>query len=133
MTITKLQFVSVPVADHERAKSFYLDTLGFDLQADFAGPHGQFVMVAPKGAESGVVLVDFEVDGRAFGGPVHLQFHSDDVDAAFARLTESGVEASEPRDMPWGRQLAFTDLDGNQISLLQPSAFGDRPRVNNGG
>lgn len=125
--MTRLQFVTVPVADHVRAKDFYVDTLGFDVVVDRQGPHGRFVMVAPGGAQSGVVLVDFEVDGRGFGGPVHLQFHSDDVDADVESLRAAGVEAADPQDMPWGRATSFSDPDGNPISLLTPSKLGDRP------
>ncbi|PRX44985.1 putative enzyme related to lactoylglutathione lyase [Prauserella shujinwangii] len=127
MDIKKLQFVSVPVADHVRAKDFYLTTLGFESLLDREGPHGRFVLVAPRGAETGVVLVDFTVDGRGFGGPVHLQFHTDDVDSDHAALRAAGVDAEPPQDMPWGRTTSFTDPDGNPISLLQPSALGARP------
>jgi predicted enzyme related to lactoylglutathione lyase len=127
MNITRLQFVTVPVADHVRAKDFYRDKLGFEVLVDRRGPHGQFVMVAPKGAQSGVVLVDFDIDGRDFGGPVNLQFHSDDVDADVDELRAAGVTATDPQDMPWGRMASFKDLDGNGISLLAPSKTGDRP------
>ncbi|MFD1047234.1 VOC family protein, partial [Kibdelosporangium lantanae] len=92
MNISKLQFVTVPVADHVRAKDFYVNTLGFETVVDRTGPHGQFVMVAPKGAQSGVVLVDFDVDGRGFGGPVHMQFHTEDVERDAADLRAAGVE-----------------------------------------
>ncbi|MEV0697956.1 VOC family protein [Saccharopolyspora sp. NPDC050389] len=127
MRISRLQFVSVPVADHVKAREFYVDVLGFELVVDIAGPHGQFVMVAPPGAQTGVVLVDFSADGRDFGGPVHLQFRTDDLDADVAELRAAGVEAGNPQEMPWGRMTTFTDLDGNPISLLQPSAMGNRP------
>ncbi|WP_199432087.1 VOC family protein [Qaidamihabitans albus] len=127
MDITKLQFVSVPVADHARARDFYVETLGFEPVVDRRGPHGQFVLVAPQGAESGLVLIDFEVDGRGFGGPVHLQFHTADVEADLAALRAAGVEVAEPQDMPWGSTISFADPDGNPISLLQPTAPGNRP------
>jgi catechol 2,3-dioxygenase-like lactoylglutathione lyase family enzyme len=127
MHISRLQFVSVPVADHAKAREFYVGVLGFELVADFAGPHGQFVMVAPPDAQTGVVLVDFSVNGRDFGGPVHLQFHTDDLDADVEALRAAGVAAGNPQEQPWGRTTSFTDLDGNPISLLEPSRMGDRP------
>jgi catechol 2,3-dioxygenase-like lactoylglutathione lyase family enzyme len=122
MNITKLQFVAVPVADHARAKDFYVNTLGFETVVDHKGPDGQFVMVAPKGAQTGLVLVDF-VDS----GTVHLQFHSDDVDQDVTELREAGVEVGEPQDMPWGRTARARDLDGNPITLLTPSKLGNIP------
>jgi predicted enzyme related to lactoylglutathione lyase len=127
MNISKLQFVTVPVADHVRAKDFYANTLGFQTVVDRKGPHGQFVMVAPKDAETGIVLVDFDVDGRGFGGPVHLQFHTEDVDQDVKELRAAGVEVTAPEDMPWGRAAMARDLDGNVISLLTPSKLGNMP------
>ncbi|MCI2421024.1 VOC family protein [Saccharopolyspora sp. K220] len=127
MHISRLQFVSVPVADHVKARDFYVDVLGFELVVDIAGPHGQFVMVAPPGAQTGVVLVDSNIGDR-FGSPVHLQFHTDDVDADIAELRAAGVAAGNPQEMPWGRMTSFADADGNPITLLQPSRMGDRPQ-----
>lgn len=127
MHISRLQFVSVPVADHARARDFYVDTLGFDLAVDVAGPHGRFVMVCPPGAQTGVVLVDSTVAGRSFGGPVHLQFHTTDLDADIAALRAAGVEIGDVQDQPWGRMASLTDLDGNPLTLLEPSPHGDRP------
>jgi catechol 2,3-dioxygenase-like lactoylglutathione lyase family enzyme len=128
MDIARVQFVSVPVADHVRARDFYVGTLGFELLLDHRGPHGQFVMVGPKGAETGLVLVDFDIENASFGGPIHLQLMTDDVDGDVADRRGAGVEVGEPRDMPWGRTASFTDLDGNALSLLQPTEFGARPR-----
>ncbi|MER5394743.1 VOC family protein [Saccharopolyspora sp. NPDC002686] len=127
MNISRLQFVSVPVDDQAKACAFYVDVLGFELVADVAGPHGRFVMVAPPGSSSGVVLVDFPVAGRELSGPVHLQFHTSDVEADVAELRASSVQAGDVQEMAWGRQTSFTDPDGNVISLLQPSRMGERP------
>lgn len=127
MNVTKLQFVTVPVADHVRAKDFYVNTLGFRTVMDRKGPHGQFVMVAPADAQTGIVLVDFDVDGRDFGGPVHLQFHTEDVDQDVKELRAVGVEVTAVEDMPWGRAARAVDLDGNVISLLTPSKLGNIP------
>ena len=33
MTLKRLQVISVPVGDQDRAKAFYVDTLGFELLA----------------------------------------------------------------------------------------------------
>ncbi|KAA5834290.1 VOC family protein [Saccharopolyspora hirsuta] len=127
MRISRLQFVSVPVSDQAKSRDFYLDVLGFELVVDVAGPHGRFLMVAPPGSPSGVVLVDFPVGGLELSGPVHLQFHTDDVDADVAELRAAGVQAGDVQEMPWGRATSFTDPDGNVLSLLQPSRMGDRP------
>jgi len=38
--IESVRIVSVPVSDQERARSFYVDTLGFELQQDVGWGEG---------------------------------------------------------------------------------------------
>ncbi|GAA4535386.1 VOC family protein [Amycolatopsis samaneae] len=128
MNISHVQFLTVPVADQAKARDFYVGTLGFELLLDHRGPHGQFVMVGPRGARTGLVLVDYPVAGLEQGGPLHFQLHTGDVDADVAELRAAGVDVAEPRKMPWGRASSLKDLDGNTIGLLEPSEFGNRPR-----
>ncbi|MBE9376193.1 VOC family protein [Saccharopolyspora sp. HNM0983] len=120
MHITRLQFVSVPVADQDAARDFYIGVLGFALIEDTRGPHGQSALVvAPAPGTCGVALVvDTRHDG--LGAPVHLQFHTSDLDADVAALRAAGVAAGDPQHTPAGRVASFTDVDGNPISLLQP-------------
>ena len=48
MAITRIQLFSLPVTDQDRAKAFYVDTLGFELIADTAmGPDQRWVRVRP--------------------------------------------------------------------------------------
>src|SRR3712207_7908665 len=48
LMIEGVQIVSVPVSDQERAKSFYLDALGFELRQDVGWGDGmRWVEVAP--------------------------------------------------------------------------------------
>ena len=50
--------VSVPVSDQERARSFYVDTLGFELRADRLWGEGmRWVEVAPEGSSASLSLV----------------------------------------------------------------------------
>ncbi|SFW82589.1 VOC family protein [Amycolatopsis australiensis] len=128
MTITHVQFLTLPVADHARARDFYVGKLGFEALVDRRTPEGgRFVMVAPKGAKTGVVLTDQPVTG-ADAGPRHFQLQSTDLDTDVATLRAAGVEVGDPREWPWGRATSFTDLDGHVVGLLQPSDFGAVPR-----
>ena len=47
MTINNITVVSVPVSDQERAKAFYVDTLGFEVREDRSMPGMRWVLVAP--------------------------------------------------------------------------------------
>lgn len=44
------------------------------------------------------------------------------MDADCERLRQAGVAVDGPRGAAWGRGAAFTDPDGNLISILQPPA-----------
>lgn len=127
MTITHVQFLTLPVADHARARDFYVGRLGFEALVDRRTPEGgHFVMVAPKGAKTGVVLTDQQVTG-AGSGPRHFQLQTTDLDADVAALRAAGVEVGAPADRPWGRTTSFKDPDGHTVGLLEPSDFGNVP------
>ncbi|QRP49930.1 VOC family protein [Amycolatopsis sp. FDAARGOS 1241] len=127
MTVSRIQFVTVPVADQAAARDFYVGKLGLDVVVDRAGPAGRFVMVAPKGAQTGLVLVDYPISGVHLAGPLHFQLDTSDLDADITALRANGVDVPEPQTMPWGRATSIKDLDGNGVGLLEPSAFGNRP------
>ncbi len=58
MQLTHLQIVSVPVSDQDRARTFYVDVLGFELRRDGTFGQGQrWVEVAPAGAQTSLTLV----------------------------------------------------------------------------
>ncbi|WP_410636338.1 VOC family protein [Amycolatopsis sp. cmx-4-83] len=124
MTITHVQFLTLPVADHACARDFYVGKLGFEALVDRRTPEGgRFVLVAPKGAKTGVVLTDQQVTGIE-PGPRHFQLQTTDLDTDVAALRAAGVE---PEERPWGRATSFKDLDGHTLGLLQPSDFGTVP------
>ena len=66
--ITYLRLVSIPVADVDRAKSFYVDTLGFEERFD--GPFGEgmrWVELAPPGSQATIALVYRTFEGGKRG------------------------------------------------------------------
>lgn len=49
-----------------------------------------------------------------------LEFETNDVDALYLRLTESGLRATEPVTYPWQwRAFAVKDPDGNNVDFVQ--------------
>ena len=122
MAITRIQLFSLPVTDQDRAKAFYVDTLGFELVAYTAmGPAQRWVQVKPAGGGTSITLVTwFETmpPGSAKGTVVE----SDDLDADVAVIRSRGVEISGGiQEAPWGRFVTFDDPDGNGI-VLQATA-----------
>jgi catechol 2,3-dioxygenase-like lactoylglutathione lyase family enzyme len=121
----KLELVVVPVADIDRAKSFYLDQLGFDLIVDHsAGEDFRVVQLSPTGSSCAIALMK---NPDAAGSLQGLHLVVEDVDAARAELVGRGVEASEvfhfvdgeqqpgadPEHGDYNSFLSFADPDGN--------------------
>ena len=123
MALTHVQLLSLPVVDQDRAKAFYVDTLGFDLVRDnHMGPARRWVQVAPKGAQTSITLVTgFET--MPAGSLKGLVLETDDIDGDVAVLKARGVKIEgEIDDQPWGRYVTFDDPDGNGI-VLQTTTF----------
>ena len=122
MSITHIQLFSVPVTNHDRARTFYVDRLGFDLISDRPmGPGGRWVQVEPKGAQTSITLVSgFET--MPPGSVKRIVLETDDLAADVAALRDRGVEIEdEVEEAPWGRWVTFDDPDGNGI-ILQATA-----------
>jgi catechol 2,3-dioxygenase-like lactoylglutathione lyase family enzyme len=120
----KLEVVVVPVTDIDRAKSFYLEKLGFSLDADTQPtPEMRVVHMTPPGSACSVVIGPVVVSADAASGAgAHLQLIVTDIDAASAELSGRGVEVSEvqqldPRD--GGKFMFFADPDGNQWAVQE--------------
>jgi catechol 2,3-dioxygenase-like lactoylglutathione lyase family enzyme len=122
MTIRNVQLLSVPVSDQDRARDFYVNTLGFDLIADTQlGPDMRWVMVKPPQGQSALTLVTWfpTMPAGSLKGTV---LETDDLDADVDRLNALGVSiANGIEDAPWGRFAQFDDPDGNGI-VLQATA-----------
>lgn len=117
MTITHLQLVSLPVSDQVRAKSFYVDVLGFELVSDTQmGPDMRWVMVRPPGGQTAISLVTW-FDSMPAGVLKGTVLETDDLDADATLLAQRGVVIGEIAEAPWGRYVSFDDPDGNGIVL----------------
>lgn len=117
MAIKDIQVVSIPVSDQERAKTFYVETLGFELRSDASfgeGEHRQrWVEVAPEGATSRLTLVTWFPQMPA-GSIQGLVLRTDDIQGDYAALKARGLTFDgEIQQAPWGTFATFSDPDGN--------------------
>jgi catechol 2,3-dioxygenase-like lactoylglutathione lyase family enzyme len=114
----KLELVSVPVADVERAKAFYTEQVGFVLDHDHVISETlRFVQITPRGSACSIALGVGITDSPP--GTAQLQVVVDDVAAAREQLVAGGVEASEVDEQPWGSFVHFADPDGNRWAVQQ--------------
>jgi catechol 2,3-dioxygenase-like lactoylglutathione lyase family enzyme len=115
----RLELVAVPVTDVDRAKSFYVDQVGFHADHDHRIHEGlRFVQLTPPGSACSVVI-GVGTTRMAPGTQQGLQMVVPDVAAAREHLLAHGVEASEVDVQPWGSFVTFADPDGNTWSLQQ--------------
>ena len=128
MALGSISLVTVPVSDQDRAKAFYVDTLGFTVKFDYvmaaaeagaAGSGARWVMLTPPGGGADITLVTWFGDTSP-PGSAKLSIACDDVDATYAGLTARGVKpGNEVEDAPWGRWFGIDDPDGNNWLVVE--------------
>ncbi len=125
----------VLIHDPELALAFYRDTLGLELRNDVARGDFRWLTVGAASQPSVAIVLTNYLNGSpadhdalaallAKGALNGVHFHTDDLDATFAKLQASSVEiVQEPTDQPWGtRDLAVRDPSGNMVRVDQPPA-----------
>ena len=115
----RIELVPIPVSDVDRAKSFYVDQVGFNADHDHdVSPQLRFVQLTPPGSACSVVM-GVGITDMPPGSQRGVQMVVADADAARKELADRGVEVSEVDDQPWGRFVYFADPDGNTWTLQQ--------------
>ena len=120
----KIELVAIPVADVDRAISFYVDQVGFVLDHDHLVDGGiRFVQLTPPGSACSIVL-GTGITEMAPGSQKGVQIVITDAELAHAQLRAAGVDAGPVAELPWGRFVFFSDPDGNTWSLQELPARG---------
>jgi catechol 2,3-dioxygenase-like lactoylglutathione lyase family enzyme len=123
----KLEVITLPVADFDRAKEFY-EGLGWRLDADFRNGEDRAIQFTPPGSPCSI---HFGAKGKP-GSAQGLFLVVTDIQAAREELMGRGVEVSEiwhfaagpgpfggqvggiaPDHMSYGSYATFSDPDGN--------------------
>ena len=131
-----LEVVVVPVSDVDRAKAFYSERLGFNVDHDVEVMEGNRVLqLTPPGSGCSIVVREGAVAGMRPGSLRGLQLVVSDIRAARAQLAERGVDVGEievmgenptPEADPLDNVgfVFFSDPDGNGWGVQQMSARG---------
>jgi len=115
----KIELVAIPVTDVDRAKTFYVDQVGFNADHDHKVHENlRFVQLTPPGSACSVVL-GTGITEMPPGSQKGVQVVVSDVAAARDQLIANGVSASDIDDQPWGKFVYFADPDGNTWALQQ--------------
>ena len=93
----KLEVVVIPVTDVDRAKTFYADGCGFNVDVDDSpSPNFRIVQLTPPGSGCSVTLGK-GIAAMEPGTLKGLQLCVADIDAAHALYTENGVPVTPIR------------------------------------
>jgi catechol 2,3-dioxygenase-like lactoylglutathione lyase family enzyme len=129
----KLELVLIPVSDVDRAKAFYVEKCGFNLDVDHrAGEDFRVVQITPPGSACSFTFGNGITDAEP-GSYRGTHLIVTDIEAARAELIERGIDVSEVRHMaPDGWQPGpdpehqdyasfadFSDPDGNTWVLQE--------------
>jgi catechol 2,3-dioxygenase-like lactoylglutathione lyase family enzyme len=120
----KLELVIVPVSDVDRAKTFYSEACGFQVDLDTsAGEDFRVCQLTPPGSACSIAIgrgLNTSVPGSLQG----LQLVVTDIEAARELLAGRGVEVgpvqhfidgrwADGKGGPWNSFARFSDPDGN--------------------
>ncbi len=113
----KLELVPVPVTDIDRAKTFYVEKLGFNVDHDTRiSDTVRIVQLTPAGSACSIVIGTGmgEISEMQTGSVKGLHLVVGDVREARDMLTSRGVEVGEVIEYPQGiKFVGFSDPDGN--------------------
>jgi catechol 2,3-dioxygenase-like lactoylglutathione lyase family enzyme len=122
----KIELVIVPVADVDRSRAFYGDTLGWPVDHDQTVDDDiRFVQVTPPGSACSIAFGK-GLSQMAPGSLKALQVVVDSADEALADLRARGVAAQGVDDQPWGRFVYFTDPDGTSWTVQELPAWSNQ-------
>ncbi len=131
----KLELVLLPVTDVDRAKAFYVERVGFNVDVDHEVSEAcRVVQLTPPGSACSITFGRGITDA-APGSVKGLHLVVTDIEAAWAALVARGVEVSEPFHFVDGRRvpgvdperrdynsfLSFSDPDGNSWLVQERS------------
>jgi catechol 2,3-dioxygenase-like lactoylglutathione lyase family enzyme len=132
----KLELVLVPVTDVDRAKTFYVEKAGFNLDVDHKTSESfRVVQLTPRGSSCSVTFGTGITDA-APGSVRGLHLVVEDIVAACKELVDRGLEVEDirhlteagwvngphPKRSDYESFSGFTDPDGNTW-VLQERGF----------
>jgi catechol 2,3-dioxygenase-like lactoylglutathione lyase family enzyme len=135
--ITNVSLVTVYCLDQDKARDFYVDVLGFELNTDITMGEGfrwltvrhrnqpelEVTLMTP-GPPLDADAADFvrrQLQKGQMGG---LGLRVDDCRKTYEQLSAKGVTfLQEPSDRPYGVEAVMRDVSGNWLVLVEPKDF----------
>jgi catechol 2,3-dioxygenase-like lactoylglutathione lyase family enzyme len=112
----KLELVLIPVSDVDRAKAFYVEKLGFNLDVDHkASEEFRVVQMTPPGSACSITM-GIGITDAAPGSVRGTHLVVTDIEAARAELVDRGVEVSDVRHFGGGGWEPGPDPEHNDYN-----------------
>jgi catechol 2,3-dioxygenase-like lactoylglutathione lyase family enzyme len=131
----RIEVVVVPVSDVDRAKAFYSDKMGFNVDVDNrVGEKFRVVQLTPPNSKCSITLMEGIDPGMKPGSLQGVQITTTDLAGVRKELLERGVDVSEmqtvdqeagefrPLEGPpttYNAFIFFSDPDGNGWAIQQ--------------
>jgi predicted enzyme related to lactoylglutathione lyase len=124
MSITQIGIVAIPIADQDRALTFYVDTLGLEKRTDvpFGGDY-RWIEVAPAGSTTTISIAPPPPGKPAGNMETGIILNTDDIDAEHTRLKAAGVDVDDEISRmgdPVPPMFWFRDPENNSLMIVQP-------------
>ena len=118
LKVTGINHVVLHVADLDRSRRFYMETLGFDDRGTVPGMRAAFLRCGLQGVDL-FEMANCDVHGGEEMNHMALNVDAADVELLVAGLSEAGIDAFEmtPRN-----SVFISDPDGHRIEMLPISA-----------
>lgn len=118
LKVTGINHVVLHVADLDRSRTFYMETLGFDDRGAVPGMRASFLRCGMQGLDL-FEMAGCDVHGGEEMNHMALNVDVADVEALVAGLSEAGIAEFErtPRN-----SVFIVDPDGHRIEMLPVDA-----------
>jgi catechol 2,3-dioxygenase-like lactoylglutathione lyase family enzyme len=115
----KLELITLPITDVDRAKEFYVEKLGFNADHDHrVSDELRFVQLTPPGSACSIAIGEGLTDAEP-GSVKGMQVVVENAEEARKHLADRGLDLGEVDKQPWGNFLYFTDPDGNAWAIQE--------------
>ena len=117
--------VTIYVKNQEEAKKFWTEKMDFCIRLELPmGPQMTWLEVAPnENAVTSFILYEKELmlsqNPQANVTHPSVLLSTEDIESAYNKMKERGVQVGELMTMPYGKMFTFQDQDGNSYVLRE--------------
>ncbi|MBI6874439.1 VOC family protein [Clostridium aciditolerans] len=123
--INKIGKITLYVNNQDEAKKFWTEKLNFVVKFEQPmGPNMKWLEVGPSEGEF-TTFVLYDKNLMMAQNPATNVSHpsiilsTTDIENAYNKMKENGVEVGDLMNMPYGKMFSFKDQDGNEYLLRE--------------